>query len=278
MKIQRYQWEDAVTEAKTVGILTPGEASLALALAHAINWEPKDGGESELRWANELAAEVVGLSRPTYYRNIKGLKESGYMTEGYNLRPAIPESHNETREEFEKRRQALVDAYNAAKSQNETEKKAESLKMRLAKSQNETGESQLDNPYTVDKYTVENTLYTNTTAPASPVPCDTFSNYEVKEGVEDETTTSNSNLQAAPTNLELVESPESHYETDNEKDSDVYLTPGEEQAWAGIVKMYPTATPEQVTEAKEICVSNRKGTIYERATHAFRFVGVESEW
>lgn len=140
MNIQRYTWDDAVIEAEAVGVLTIGEARLAHALARQIMW---DADIAELRWANELAADVAGISRASYYRNIKGLKAKGFIgTKDGNLMPTYPESQNETHMLYLERQAKLTEAYNLKKSQDET-----------SKYQDETPKSQVDNPYSEDTYT-----------------------------------------------------------------------------------------------------------------------------
>ena len=143
---QRYEWEDALIEAETVGIFPAGAVNTGLRLARQITWYSDKNKTSELRWKNELAAELVSVSRATMFRNIKTLKEEGYLLEkNGNLLPAIPESHNETVVSFLEIQQAAIKSHlETKKSQSETRK-----------SQDETGQSQSDNPYTVDICTVD---------------------------------------------------------------------------------------------------------------------------
>lgn len=135
--MKRYEWNDGLIEAQSVGIINDTELLVALKLSHAITWHTS-GKQSELRWANELAASVVGIKRATFYRALKGLKSAGYLTSiKGNLVPVLPESQIETRTAFEARREDL-------KSQIET-----------TESQIETSKSQIDNPYSVDTYPVD---------------------------------------------------------------------------------------------------------------------------
>lgn len=127
MKVKRYTWEDTLIEAESLSILPSGAVNMCLRLARAINWEPKDGGPSELRWKNEDALKSVNSSRATYFRYRSILMQTGFLTEkGGNLLPLVPDlSQIETTE-----------------SHIETDL-----------SQIETEESHIDNPYSEDIYT-----------------------------------------------------------------------------------------------------------------------------
>lgn len=240
MNVQRYTWLDAIIEAEATEKINK-EANTAHRLAHAITWEPSDGRPSGLYWANELAADVCGVPRATFYRHIKVLKAEGFFTEEKgNLLPALPESQNETRELFEQRRQALVDAYNAeAKSHNETKTGVKTGSSGAkshndtSKSQNETGESQNDNPYSVDTYPVdEYTVEEKTTAVADApsVPSNLLvrgsgevledtEDFEIEWDIEDHPLTTKE--QAPALTLDVEEAPKSQNETeeDNEEDA-----------------------------------------------------------
>lgn len=146
-RVKRYEWEDALIEAQAMGVIDNRDLTAGLKLAHAITWLPKDGGPSALGWKNDLAFEVVGLGRSTFY---KGLTEQGYLVlHKNNLTPVIPESHSETRKQFIERREALIAKHaDEEKSLSET---TESL-VETTESLTETGKSLGDNPYSVDIY------------------------------------------------------------------------------------------------------------------------------
>lgn len=173
MRTQRYTWQDIVTEAEALGLIKKGEANLAHALARAINWEPTEKNKpSGLYWANELAADVVGVPRATFFRNIKGLKAAGFFKEVKgNLLPVYPADTSKIRAAYEERQKALVDAWTARKSQNETSQSQNDTD----ESQNETAQSQNDNPYSVDTYTPKvstgnaSTVDVLPTVPSGPV-------------------------------------------------------------------------------------------------------------
>lgn len=134
-KVQRYEWEDSILKAERLGLLPPPSVNMALRLAHAINWVPKDKNKpAGLYWDNESALKQVGSSRSTYFR-VKGpLFEHGFFIQVKgNLIPQVPDlSHFETEE-----------------SHIETDQ-----------SQVETQESQSDTPFTVNTFS-DNTLSVN---------------------------------------------------------------------------------------------------------------------
>lgn len=129
-KVQRYEWEDSLLKAERLGLLPAPAVNMALRLAHAINWVPKDKRPAGLYWDNESALKQVGSSRSTYFR-VKGpLFEHGFFTQVRgNLIPQVPD----------------LSQYETDESQVET-----------PESQVETPESQCDTPFTV------NTLSDNT--------------------------------------------------------------------------------------------------------------------
>lgn len=128
-RVQRYQWEDSLIKAETLGLLPAGAVNLGLRLSHAITWEPKNNKPSGLYWKNEDALADVNASRATYYRYRAVLFETGFFEEvAGNLMPLLPD----------------LSQYETDVSQSET-----------SQSQSETAESQFDNPYTVDIYTVD---------------------------------------------------------------------------------------------------------------------------
>lgn len=106
-KVDRFAWTSLVARAGAVGELPQGAVNTALRLAEVIIWKPKAGGPPELTWRNEIAAEVMGISRSAFYTNIKSLKASGFFTvvttpRGYeNLRPAIPANADDINARFE---------------------------------------------------------------------------------------------------------------------------------------------------------------------------------
>lgn len=127
--MNRYDWEDALIDAQTAGLIPDGALLVALKLARAINWNPKDKRPAGLYWKNQDAFDHVGVSRATFYRHQKSLLETGFLTtKGRNLLPAIPE-----------------------KSQIETEES----QVETVESHIETPESQLDNPFSEDTFSEE---------------------------------------------------------------------------------------------------------------------------
>ena len=124
--MQRYEWEDSLIQAQADGLINDTALLVALKLSKAINWAPKKRAVPGLYWANEDAAQAVGIKRASLYRGLKTLKEQGFfeLVNG-NLVPTLPKSQIET-----------------PKSQIDT-----------SKSQIETAESQIDNPFTVDIFT-----------------------------------------------------------------------------------------------------------------------------
>lgn len=157
--VQRYTWCDALVEAQALGIITNGSLMVGMKLAHAITWSPKSGGRSELRWANDLAFEVVGLARSTYYQWAPQLREAGFITEiGGNIVPLIPDTYIETQAAFVVRREELKAKYEAMKAKKEQPKSVG----RTVKSVGHTYESVVrtpesvgHNPYSVDTYPVD---------------------------------------------------------------------------------------------------------------------------
>ena len=126
MKVQRYQWEDALIDAEVEGRISQGALLLGLRLAKAILWEPNDKRPSGLYWKNETAAKAVGTSRATFHRYKQSLVETGFfkMVNG-NLIATIPQSQVEP----------VLSQVETILSQVETEK------------------SQVEHPYTEDIYT-----------------------------------------------------------------------------------------------------------------------------
>jgi len=112
--MQRYTWEDGLIEAQAVKAISNGGLMTALKLARVFNWS--QGGE--LRWANELAADVVGLGRSTYYTNVKELKAAGYLkTVNGNLVAILPDNQEEVNSEFEAQMEAKNKTYKAAQAE-----------------------------------------------------------------------------------------------------------------------------------------------------------------
>lgn len=190
-RVQRYEWEDRLIEAESLGLLSAGAVNMSLRLASAITWEPKGNKPSGLYWKNESALEKVNSSRATYFRHRKALFELGFFIEERgNLIPQLPElSHVETEE-----------------SQVETEL-----------SQVETDESQVDTPYTVNTYTVNsstdntyNDKDASANATASTATADAASVNLTDKNVKDKENTENNNAalraaQATPINSNVVE-------------------------------------------------------------------------
>lgn len=165
MIVQRYTWEDALIKAESLGLLPTGAVNMCLRLAKEINWVPKNGGPSELRWKNEDALKSVNSSRATYFRYRRVLFETGFLTErNGNLLPLVPDlSHIET-----------------VQSQVETNE-----------SHIETPESQVDTPYSEDTYTVdvlsEDTYSEDKEGPVvADAPTSPSSNYEYLGSIKDE--------------------------------------------------------------------------------------------
>lgn len=96
-RVQRYTWEDSLIEAQRLGVISNGDLLVALKLARAINWQPKDKRQPGLYWANEEALEAVGCGRSTYFKHRKSLVEIGYfITVKNNLIPRVPDPLVET--------------------------------------------------------------------------------------------------------------------------------------------------------------------------------------
>lgn len=159
-KTQRYDWEDALIEAETMNVITTAGANFGYRIARVINWVPGDGRPSGLYWKNELAADVVGLSRSTLFRGMKALKEAGFLQEvGGNLLPVIPESQIDTKDAFDARQKALVQSHlDTKESQIDT-----------TKSQIDTDECQIEHPYSEDTYT-EDSLSEDSSSEVAPAP------------------------------------------------------------------------------------------------------------
>lgn len=136
--IKRHDWEDALVQAQVDGLIKDGALLLALKLAKAINWNPKNGRPAGLYWKNEDAFEAVGIARATYFRHRQSLFETGcFKDEGGNLIPCLPaESQIETNT---KSTESVESQIETTESQIET-----------TQSQIETGKSQIDNPLSVD--------------------------------------------------------------------------------------------------------------------------------
>lgn len=109
--MNRYEWEDALVDAQTTGVIPNGALLLALKLARAINWSPKDKRPAGLYWKNEDAVESVGASRATYFRYRKTLVQTGFLTQARgNLLPTLPEkSLVETTESLPETEKSLVE-------------------------------------------------------------------------------------------------------------------------------------------------------------------------
>lgn len=131
MKVKRYEWEDALVLAQREGHISNGALLVAIKLARAINWEPKDGRKPGLYWKNDEALANVGAARASYFRHKQSLVETGFFKEeAGNLIPSLPESLGETTQQ----------------SLGETK---ESLP-ETTESLGETEKSLGDNPFTVD--------------------------------------------------------------------------------------------------------------------------------
>lgn len=137
-KVMRYDWQDAITRAAAVDDLPAKVLSTTAQLATAITWEPKNGKPSGLYWENELAAEVHGIARATFYRHLKILKEHGFLkVSGGNLIATMPENTTNTTDKFYARKARLKYQYETTESQSDTSK------------------SQSDNPFSVDLSSVD---------------------------------------------------------------------------------------------------------------------------
>lgn len=92
MKINRYDWCDALIEAEKDGWLSAGAVNMGLRLATAIFWNPADGRPSGLHWKNSAACESVGVSDRTFYRYRAELVEAGFFEpKGGNLLTQLPD-------------------------------------------------------------------------------------------------------------------------------------------------------------------------------------------
>lgn len=155
--MKRYEWSDALIDAQTEGRITNGALMLAMKLAKAINWNPKDGRPAGLYWKNEDALRAVGSSRAQWFKHRESLVETGFITiEKGNLVVTMPD-------------ESLV----------ETEKSPVETKESLV----ETEKSPVDNPLSVDicSEDVLSVEDSETTAGAAvPVP----SNSSLGEGVD----------------------------------------------------------------------------------------------
>jgi hypothetical protein len=97
--LQRYEWEDALIESHTNGIISNGAVLAALKLASKVNWSPKDPSRKEpgLYWKNDDAFKAAGVGRSTFYRHRSELFEAGFfdLVRG-NLVPRLGQSTPET--------------------------------------------------------------------------------------------------------------------------------------------------------------------------------------
>lgn len=92
MKVQRYDWLDALVEAQARGLIPNGALLLCVKLSKAINWVPDDKRPSGLYWKNEEALKSVGASRANYFKHRKVLFDLGFFTEkSGNLLPQVPD-------------------------------------------------------------------------------------------------------------------------------------------------------------------------------------------
>lgn len=109
--MNRYDWEDALIDAQTAGQIPNGALLVALKLARAINWSPKDKRPAGLYWKNEDALKSVGAGRATYFTHRQSLVETGFIRfENGNLLPTIPEkSLVETKESPVETTESLVE-------------------------------------------------------------------------------------------------------------------------------------------------------------------------
>lgn len=240
--MKRYEWEDALVDAQTTGLIPNGALLLALKLARAINWCPKDKRPAGLYWKNEDALKAVGASRATYFNHRESLVETGFIKyEKGNLLPCMPdESLVETRKSLVKTTESLV----------------------------ETEKSLVDNPLSVDTLSVdelsEETLSEEgpVSASASPTLPNAFST-EIREVV-------------APDLLMLgvEESGKSLVETVGNRR---FLSAPEKKSFDSAARA-AKATPEQKAQALEQLQMTRwTGDIYEAATEALRASGAVSE-
>lgn len=90
-RVERYAWSDALVQAQADRHIKNGALLLAMKLAKAINWKPKDGRPAGLYWKNKDALANVGASRATYFEHRKALFDLGFFIEiGGNLIPQLP--------------------------------------------------------------------------------------------------------------------------------------------------------------------------------------------
>lgn len=142
--LQRYQWSDAIVEAGVANVIGNGELTTAMKLARAINWNPRDGRSPGLYWANELAADVCGIGRATFYRNVGKLKSTGYLRlHKGNLLPSLPETHRACADAFTQRMNYLTE-------RGPYQKEPATSLLGMCEYQNETAGAHSDNPLSVD--------------------------------------------------------------------------------------------------------------------------------
>lgn len=201
--VERYTWSDALVEAQTKGVIENGALLLAMKLAKAINWKPKNKRPAGLYWKNEDALAEVGASRATYYKHMPSLVETGFFTRDKgNLLPAMPQkSLVETSQDTQK---SLVET---GKPQIEPQKSL----LETTESLVETGKSLVDRPLSVDILSEDELSEEETTTDAASSAVEITTSSNSKEV----TPTSPRPLKLVPPSLrdEVEEAPQSLVET-----------------------------------------------------------------
>lgn len=146
---KRYEWEDAIIRAGTLGRLETAGVNGGLRIAHAINWAPtKDRkGKPGLYWDNATGFAAVGVSESSMKRAIKELKAKGflYLYDG-NLLVRLPDDLDEINDEYVAFRDDLVTGQNDPEGQIEPPEG----QIDLAKGQIEPAEGQIEPPCSED--------------------------------------------------------------------------------------------------------------------------------
>jgi hypothetical protein len=168
--MDRYTWEDLLTDAQTAGVIPEGAWALAMKLSRAVNWSPKDGRPSGLYLANVQAAESVGSSRATLYRYEALLIEAGFFTlAGGNLLATLPhESQIETIQAGAKAVVEVAKARQAEKKAKKSQVETTESHIETDSSQVETEESQVEHPLSEDILTADEFSEDSVSADAVP--------------------------------------------------------------------------------------------------------------
>lgn len=267
MNVKRYDWEDALIEAESLGHLEAGAVNMCLRLAKAINWDSKGrhaGKPSGLYWKNEDALTSVGSSRATYFRYRRQLFEIGFFKEeAGNLIPQVPElSQIET-------------VVNNEESHIETGQS----QVETTLSHIETPQSQVDTPYSEDTYTedvLSEDSYSKETAVSADASPATSNLEQLGKSRYQYTMTPTDSLNSVRTadpvyivDLDgVTKVPQSQLETKY-----YHLTPGEKRVFKSQVHAYKV-NEEKAAQALALIVrTKRTEDIYEAVTTALYSVG-----